>query len=165
MKMTREARHALMPYLPLFVLPAVHIFLVALTTILSRMTPGGAYYRILGVDFVAAPIMMVFDNAPIIVGVLLIVGTALWYFIGWIGWESSKGKISRLSAAVGGLFALFFGAIGALATKEILYEDLLRGSPSVGAILQYACVGVLCLGAFVVTIYSAIAALGRREFG
>jgi hypothetical protein len=162
--MTRAKTLARSLPLLLVILPAVHVFLVVLTIMLSSKTSGGAYYRIFGVDPLAAVLMVVYDDTTlVVVGVLLVVGTAWWYFIGRIGWESSKGRISRLSSALGAVLALFFGVMGIAMSKDVFYQDLRDGALTGGAILQYVCVGTICVGAFVTACYSTRAALRSKR--
>ena len=160
--MNRPARLAIGSRLRLAALPVVHLFLIVLTMILSYKNPADAYYRIFGVDPLAAAVGMVSEGSAFY-GALLIFGTAWWYFIGWIGWVSRNGRINRLSAGLGAILALFFGIIGAKMSTDIFRQDLDDGVLSAGAILQYASLGVLCLGAFVVAAYSAMAALRRKK--
>ena len=140
----------------------IHLFLIVLTIILSSRSPAGAYYRIFGVDPLAAAVGMISEGSTFF-GTLLIFGTAWWYFIGWLGWASSNHRISRPTAGLCAVLALFFGMIAANMTTEIFRQDLDAGILSAGAILQYASLGVLCLGAFVAGAYSAMAALRRKK--
>jgi hypothetical protein len=151
--------------LPLLVLPATHVILVALTMVLSRHTPGGAYYRIFGVDPFSAMVLMVYDGTPAVVVSILVLGTAWWYFIGRIGWESSQGRLSRFGAGLGALLTLFFGVIGVTLSIGVVNEDMRDGALSAGAIFQYVLVGLLCLGAFVAASSSAKHALRTKKSG
>ena len=153
------------PALPLVVLPTIHVILVALSMFLSINIPGGAYYRIFGVDPFSAMFMMVYDGTLAVIVFILILGTAWWYFIGRIGWESSQGRMSRLGAGLGALLTLFFGVIGVALSKGVVYEDIHDGALSAGAILQYVLAGLLCLGAFVAAGYSAKHALRGKKAG
>ena len=150
---------------PLVVLPAIHVILVALTMVLSRDTPGGAYYRIFGVDPLSAMPMMVYDGTLAVIVFILVFGTAWWYFIGRIGWESSQARMSRFGAGLGALLTLFFGVVGVALSMGIVNEDKNDGALSAGAILQYFLVGFLCLGAFVSASCSAKHALRRTKSG
>jgi hypothetical protein len=130
--------------------------------IISVRVPGGAYYRIFGVDPVGLGVGMISEGA-IFYAALLLFGTAWWFFIGTIGWKSRIGNMNRPIAALGALLSLSSAVIAIVITKDALYQDLRDGSLSFAAIVQYACVGMLCLGALVITIYSMTAALGRNK--
>jgi hypothetical protein len=160
--MVHGRKFSINPCLPLVALPALHLFLVAFTILVSVRVPGGAYYRILGIDPLAAVVGMV-DEGTIFYAVLLVFGTAWWLFIGSIGWKSRDVDMSRPIAALGALLSLFSAAVGIAMTEGPFHEDVHDGVLSVGAIFQYICVGMLCLGALVVTIYSAMAALRRKR--
>lgn len=138
--MTREKRLAIKSHLALVVLPTVYVSLVVFTRILSAKEPGGTYYRVLGVNPLAAAVGMVYEGG-IFFGVLLIFGTAWWSLIGVIGQETRNGNRSRLSAALGAFLSLFSGVIGAVLTNGVLYRDLHDSGLPVWALLQYACVG------------------------
>jgi hypothetical protein len=79
--------------LPLVVLPTLYLLLVVLTMVLSATLPGGAYYRMLGVNPLAAMIGMVSEGG-VFYGALFLFGTAWWFFIGAIGWSSRSGTVS-----------------------------------------------------------------------
>lgn len=149
--------------LPLLILPATYVLLILLTVLLSLRTYGGAFYRIIGVNPVAGGLMMIYDNAVVIIEIFLISGTPWWYFIGRIGWDSKKRRIGRLSSSLGAILALFSCWAGTSMTTEVLKRDIRDGILSGVVILQYSIVGILCLGAFISAIYSAIAALKKKE--
>jgi hypothetical protein len=69
------------------ILPGIYVGTILLTTVISIGTPGGAYYRIFGTCPLVASLGMVYDNAAIIVGAFLVVGTPWWYLVGRIGWS------------------------------------------------------------------------------
>jgi hypothetical protein len=144
-------------YLPLAALPALYLLLIAFTVLVSLNVPGGAYYRIFGVDPVAAAVGMVYEGAEFY-AVLFLVGTAWWLFIGTIGWKSRNRNISRTGAVLGALLSLVSALIGVAMTKDVFHQDLNEGALSLAAIFQYMGVGMLCLGALVVAIYAAMAA-------
>jgi hypothetical protein len=137
----------------------VYLLLIVLTMVLSATPPGGAYYRMLGVNPLAAMIGMASEGAPFY-GVLFLLGTAWWFFIGAIGWSSKSGTMSRPIAALGALLSVFSALAGIGMTTVAMRQD---HEFSLGAVLQYACVGLLCLGALIVTIYSAKTAFGLRR--
>jgi hypothetical protein len=163
--MTRATPSADAFALPLLILPTIHVLLVTLTIILSSNTPGGAYDRIVGVDPLGLGVLMIFDGTLALAGFFLIFGTAWWYFIGRIGWESSQGRLSRFGAGSGALLTLFFGATGVILTKSVVNGDIRGGTLSAGAIIQYVLVGLLCVGAFVATCYSSKHALRGKKVG
>jgi hypothetical protein len=146
-------------------LPLIHVLLVILSMILSVHTPGGAYFRLFGVDPLSAMAMMVYDGTATVIGFILILGTGWWYFLGRIGWESSHGRLSRFGAGLGALLTLFFGATGVILTKGVITEDIQEGTLSAGAIFQYVLVGLLCVGAFVAAGRAATHALRRKKSG
>jgi hypothetical protein len=149
--------------LSLLILPAVHVSLIVLTILLSLNTPGGAYYRLLGVDVLAAPVLMVNENPIIINAVFLIFGTAWWYFIAKIGWASNNGRMTRLGSGLGALLALTFAVIGTGMSRDVLYEDFDAGQLSVPVILQYALIAAICFGAFISAIYSIVAVVRPKR--
>jgi hypothetical protein len=157
-----EKRFSITPYLPLVTLPAFYVLLVVFTMLVSVNVPGGAYYRIFGVDPLAAAVGMVYEGAGFYT-VLFLSGTVWWFFIGTIGWKSRNRNISRPASILGTLLSLLSVLIGIAMTKDAFHHDLNGGALSLAAIFQYAGVGILCLGAFVVTIYAVAAAFGHAK--
>jgi hypothetical protein len=144
----------------LAVLPAIYSLLALFTILISTTAPGGAYYRIIGVNPLAAMVGMVSEGA-LFYAALLIFGPAWWFFIGAIGATSRRGGIRRPIAGLGALLSLAF-AFGATAmTKSALDEDLRGAGMSAVAVIQYALVGALIWGALVVTFQSTKAAVAR----
>jgi hypothetical protein len=135
------------------ILPSIYVGLIVLTYALSVGTRGGAYYRIWGVDPLAAMFGMVYDSEAIIIAVFLITGTPWWYLVGRIGWSSKQ----RLSTALGGaLFALFTCFVTSLMTLEIVKQDIQGGLLTGRVIFQYSLVASLCFGALVTALALAI---------
>lgn len=148
--------------LSLIVLPSIHVILVAVTILLSLKTAGGAYYRLVGVDPLAAVFMMADEGVALsVVGAILIFGTAWWYFIGRIGCR--RGKLSRVGSALGAILALFFGVIGFLISKQTFLSDFNNGQLSAGALFQYFCVAAILAGAFISAIYSTKATFRKKS--
>jgi len=160
--MTLGKRIAFPTYVALLALPSIHVFLVVLTMIVSIGTPGGAYYRIFGVNPVAGAVGMITEG-PVFFVALFVCGTAWWYFIGLIAWKSRRGRITPISAGLGAVLALFSGAVGASASRDALYQDLHDRVLSVGPIFQYACIALICTGSFVTAYYAATAALRKNK--
>ena len=142
---------------PLTILPSIYVVVIVLTAMLSVDTPGGTFYRIVGINPVAGVSMMVCHNVPIIVGIFLVSGTPWWYLVGRIGWESRKRKISRLSLGLGAVLTLFTGWVATSVTADILKQDIHGGFVTGPVILQYMFVAFLCVGALLSTICAVIA--------
>jgi hypothetical protein len=88
------------------ILPFVHIVLLATTSIVGmKAASGGNPFAM--VDLPVSIPLVARDDWPTVtaVGVL---GTLWWCFIGWIGWSSTKGRISRIGAGLGSALILFF---------------------------------------------------------
>lgn len=147
-------------YISLLPLPSLYVLLVGFTMIQSTRIAGGTYYRILGLNPIAAAVGM-FSDGLLFYGVLLIFGTLWWFYIGYIGRRSWEGSVSRLGSAFGGFVSLFSAALGVGMTDVTFRGD--DSALQVGPLTQYAGVGMLCLGAIVVTIYSTIAVFRRNK--
>jgi hypothetical protein len=141
-------------------LPSIYVFLVTFTMIQSTKVPGGTYYRIFGVNPIAAAVGMVSEGA-LFFGVLLVWGTFWWFYIGWIGRKSWEGSVSRPSSALGAVLSLLSALAGVGLAHSVPGSD--ASALQAGAIVQYACVGLLCLSAVAVAIYSTIAVLRRNK--
>jgi hypothetical protein len=146
-------------FIPFLALPALYVFLVTFTMIQSTGVPGGTYYRIFGVNPMAAAVGMVSEGA-LFFGILIVWGTFWWFYVGWIGRKSWEGSVSRLSSALGAVLSLLSALAGVGLTHSIPGSD--DSALQAGAIVQYACVGLLCLSAVGAAIYSTIAVL--RQF-
>ncbi len=131
-------------YIPLLLLPGLYVLLAAFTMFQSVRVAGGTYHRIFGVNPVAAVVGMVSEGGWFY-GFLLVFGTLWWFCIGYVGWKSWEGSVSRPSSALGVLISLLSVALGVGLTQETLGHD--DAALSAGAIIQYVSVGVLCLGA------------------
>lgn len=149
-------------YIPLLLLPGLYVLLVTFTMLQSARVAGGTYYRILGVNPAAAAVGMASDGG-LFYGFLLVFGTFWWFYIGYIGWKSWDGSVSRLSSALGAIISLVSVALGMGLTQDTFRHDDI--TLSVGAVIQYASVGVLCLGALAATISSMIAVFRRNKPG
>jgi hypothetical protein len=127
-----------------FAVPALYLLLVVFTMYVSSQVPGGAYYRIFGVAPLAA-----------------VIGTAWWVLVAYCGWKS---KESGMVAAASALMSLVSVVVmAAVMTKSPFYQDMREGLLSVSAVFQYVGVGVLCLGALTIAIYSTWIAFGRNK--
>lgn len=158
--MLQERSLSVSRFIPFLILPGIYVFLVAFTVIQSTKVPGGTYFRIFGVDPVAIPVGMVSEGA-LFFGVLLVFGTFWWFYIGWIARKSWEGSVSRFSSALGAVLSLFSALTGVTITHSILSSD--ASTLQVGAIVRYACIGLLCLGEMVAAIYSTIAVVQRNK--
>jgi len=141
---------------PLIILPMLYFAVVVLTAILSLGTPGGAFYRIIGIDPFVGAFMMVYDNAALIVGAFLVSGLPWWYFVGRIGWESRKRRIGRWSSGLGVCLTLFTCSVSTAVSLSVLKQDRREGALTVAVIAQYSLLALLCFEAFVSTIYALI---------
>jgi hypothetical protein len=159
-KMLEEKSVSVNRLIPGLALPGVYVFLVTFTMIQSTRVPGGTYYRIFGVNPMAIAVGMVSEGA-LFFGVLLVFGTFWWFYIGWIGRKSCEGIVSRFSSALGAVLSLLSALAGVGITHSILSSD--ASSLRLGAIVQYASVGLLCLGAVVAAIDSTIAVVRRSK--
>jgi hypothetical protein len=142
-----------------FILPGIYVATIVLTTTLSAKTPGGAYYRIFGICPAVASLGMVFDNAVVLVGAFLLVGTPWWYLVGRIGWDSYDRRHGVLPPTVGAVFALFTCFISTAMTVGAYRGDIHDGAFRNAAIAQYWLVSLLCLGALVSMLFALWAAL------
>jgi len=135
--------------LPLVVLPLLYVVVVVLTAIVSLWMPGGAFYRIIGINPVLGAFMMVNDNAAVIVGGFLVSGLPWWYLVGRIGWESRNGRISRWSSGLGALLTIYTCVLSTAVSIGVLKNDRREGAMNDAAIVQYSLVALLCFGALV----------------
>jgi hypothetical protein len=147
-------------YISLLSLPSLYVLLVVFTMIQSTRVPGGTYYRIFGVNPAALAVGMVSEGL-LFFGVLLVFGTFWWFYIGYIGRKSWEGSGSRLSDALGAVVSLFSAWVGFGITQDTFRSD--DGAVQLGAIIQYACVGLLCLAAMAAAICSTIAVFRRNK--
>ena len=131
------------------IMPAIYVGTIAVTYTLSIGTPGGAYYRIFGLDPLAAIFGMVYDNAAIIIGVFLLTGTPWWYFVGRL-------TLAGKRRVFGGLLALFTFLIVISATLDPLKQDLHNGVLSSAVMFQYSLTALLCLGALTSAVYGLV---------
>jgi hypothetical protein len=134
----------------LAVLPAIHILLILLTIRLSTYTPGATYYRIIGVDPLPAALLMVYEGV-IIPLCFLVVGTAWWFVVGMLGWLRRGDRVGAVTRAV---INTLVGLLGVDITVPIFRTDLAAGMVSRAVGVQYACAGMLFLGAFVSALYA-----------
>jgi hypothetical protein len=142
----------------------MHFSLVVLTILLSLKTAGGTYFRIFGLDPLAAAFMMADEGVALpVVEALLILGTAWWYFIGRIGWASNRGKLSRVGSALGAILVLFFIVVGFLLAKQTFYSDFNNGQLSAGALIQYYFVAAILVGGLISAIYSMRATFRQQR--
>jgi hypothetical protein len=144
---------------PLLILPAIYVVDIFLTAVISAGTPGGAYYRIVGIGPVAGAVGMVYDSTAVIVIAFLLSGTPWWYLIGWIGWNSRKRRTSRGSSGLGAIIALFTCFVSTSITLGNLKQDIHDKLLTSGVIFQYSLAVLLIFGALISTFYAIMATL------
>ena len=135
------------------ILPGIHVVVVALTAALSPGTPGGAYYRIIGLCPPAMSVGMVFDNAAVVVGAFLLLGTPWWYTVGRIGWDSHERRPGIMTSLGGAAIALLTCFVSSGMTRDVFRRD---GPFTTAMIAQYWLAVLLCLGSLI----SMLVALG-----
>ena len=139
------------------------MFAILLATALSPSTPGGAYYRILGLCPLVASIGMVVDNDAVIVGAFLLLGTPWWYLVGRIGWDSHERGHGLLRPIVGAAIAVFTCFISTAMTVDQLKSDIHDNALKSAALAQYSLVALLCVGALLSALSALMAAVTPRE--
>jgi hypothetical protein len=137
------------------ILPGIYVVIVALTAALSPGTPGGAYYRIIGLCPPAGSVGMVFDNAAVIVGAFLLFGMPWWYMVGRIGWDSHERRRGFLTSLGGAAIALFTCFVSSGMTRGVFKRD---GPFTTAMIAQYLLVALLCLGSLLSMLFALGAA-------
>jgi hypothetical protein len=138
----------------------MHLILCGITALISLKLPGGgAWYRIIPINLPWSVSLVVLDGWLPIFIVFFVLGTAQWWFIGKMGWLSRRHEGDRVLAALGAAIGLLNGVIGARGSVDTLRSDLHQGLLTGGAVIQYVCVGLLCVGALISGLYSAAAAL------
>jgi hypothetical protein len=135
---------------------------IVLTTALSPGTPGGAYYRIIGLCPPAGSVMMVFENAAVIVGAFLLLGTPWWYMVGRVGWDSYEHRHGFFSSLRGAALALFTCFISSGMTHGVFRQDANSGRFTTAMIAQYWLAALLCLGSLVSTLFALGAAVSPK---
>ena len=137
------------------ILPGIYVVVVALTAALSPGTPGGAYYRIIGLCPPAISVGMVFENAAVIVGTFLLLGTPWWYMVGRIGWDSNERRRGFLTSLGGAAIALLTCVVSSGITRDVLRHE----RPFTTAMIaQYWLVASICLSSLVSTLFALGAA-------
>jgi hypothetical protein len=156
--------------MPVVVLPSLHAVLCFLTLLVSRRTPGGAWYRLVGIDFPLFAFAMPlrgFDGELAVFAIVLLLGTSWWYLIGRVGWSSHIGRLRSSGATV---LALSVSLIGPAIWADTFHRDIreaaLKGVALTDAVrLQYLLVGLLCIGALLSAISSATAVWTKHNRG
>jgi hypothetical protein len=148
---------------PLLILPSIYVIAILLTAALSVRMPGGAYYRIIGIDPVAGMFGMVYDSDAILVGAFLIFGTPWWYLMGRIALNSKNRKFSSWGSGAAAVLAFFTCFVATSMSTDVLKQDIREGPLTAMAILQYSLVAFLCFGSLVSTIYATIAVFARNR--
>ena len=137
------------------ILPGIYVATIVLTAALSANTPGGAYYRIFGICPPVASLGMVFDNAVVLVGAFLLVGTPWWYLVGRIGWDSYDRRHGVLASLGGAAIALFTCFVSSGMSRDVFRHD---GPFTTAMIAQYWLVALLCLGSLISMLFALGAA-------
>jgi hypothetical protein len=138
------------------ILPGIYVVIIVLTTALSPGTPGGAYYRVIGLCPPAMSVGMVVDNAAVLVGAFLLFGTPWWYMVGRIGWDSHERRRSFLTSLGGAAIALFTCFVSSGMTREVFRRD---GHFTTATIAQYWLAALLCLGSLISMLFALRAAI------
>jgi hypothetical protein len=143
------------------VLPGIYVVIVALTTALSPGTPGGAYYRIVGLCPPAMSVGMVVDNAAVVVGVFLLLGTPWWYMVGRIGWDNRERRPGFGTSLGGAAIALFTCFVSSGMSRDVFRHD--DGPFTTAMIAQYWLVALLCLGSLISMLFTLGAAFSSTR--
>ena len=159
-KMAQARSASVRRYIPLFVLPSLYALLVAFTIVQSARVAGGTYYRIFGVNPIA-PFAGMASGDGFFYASLLAFGTLWWFYIGYVGWKSWEGSLSRPSSVLGAFISLMSVVCAVGLTRDTFTHE--ETAMSAGAVIQYAGAGVLCLGALAATLSSTIAVFRRNK--
>jgi hypothetical protein len=160
MRITTRAKPRIEPLLLL--LPGLYAATVLLTFALSLDTPGGAYYRIIAVNPLAALFMWRVQNDIALTAVFLVIGLPWWYLVGRIGSEGTRRSYSRLRLGLGALFCASILLLGSSVTIDTLKQDARDNFVTGAVMLQYALVAALCVGAGISTLCAVIGAFESR---
>jgi hypothetical protein len=144
---------------PFLALPGLYLCCILVTALLSIRMPGGAYYRVFGICPPVAALGMVFDNAALIIGAFVVVGTPWWYLVGRIGGSGLGRQPSLVSPLAGAAIAIFTCFVSTSISFGVFKEDMQEHDMDAGAIVQYALIFLLCLGALAAALYSLAATL------
>ena len=147
-------------YIPLLVLPSLYALLIAFTILQSTKVAGGTYYRIFGVNPIAAVVGMTSEGG-MFYAFLVGFGILLWFYIGYVCWKSWRGNLSLPSSALGAFISLISVMFAVELTRETFRHD--DTTSSTGAVIQYASVGVLCLGALAAALSSTMGVFRRKK--
>ena len=161
MRTTTRPKPVIEPWLLL--LPGLYAATVLLTFALSLRTPGGAYYRIIAINPLAALFMWRVQTDVPLTAVFLVTGVPGWYLVGRIGSQGIRRSASRLRLGVGALFCVLLLLLGSSVTLGILNQDARDNYLTHGVILQYALVAALLVGAAISAGCAALGALDRSR--
>ena len=143
------------------ILPATNVVLYIATLALDwRSRSPYASRALFAIDFPWSGLMVSY-NRHVTLAVVAFLGTAWWYFIARIGWDSKKQKLSRLKSALGAIL-LFFVFVGGV---QICVEDFvkdLRTVPARPFLILYVPAAMLCIGALVSLLYALAGAFQKR---
>jgi len=143
----------------LSLLPGLHLIAFIFGSILSLRSPYGLS-PLFCVDLPISLPLVGRDDWPTVTVVGLL-GTAWWYFIGRVGWMSSRGMISRGASVGGALVILLTCGIGSYALVSQASGWTRDERFSLAVIINYCMAGLLLVGGFRSGITSAISALNR----
>jgi hypothetical protein len=145
------------------IFPGFYIVIIVLTTALSMGAPDGAFYRVIGLCPPAGSVMMVFENASVIVGAFLLLGTPWWYMVGRIGWDSYERRRGFFASLGGAALAFFTCFISGVMTRGVFRQDTHSGRFTTAMIAQYWLAALLCLGSLVSTLFALGAAVRPKR--
>jgi hypothetical protein len=139
---------------PLLFLPVLHLILCVLATALSGAYDGCGWSRMMGVDPICAPVLMVVESLPKIFGIFALFGTPVWYFVGVIGCKSYRRTLSRPGSLLGAILISFLLVVGIGLTFDLIRQEWRMGVLTIFGILQFLLIGVLFAGACASVFFS-----------
>jgi hypothetical protein len=144
------------PWLPVL-LAVIHVVLFVLTFSFQKTASGGNPFFCVDLPWTIALVAEGQSSRIPVVGIL---ATAWWFFIGYVGWSSRWGRISRAGSIVS---ASLLPLICAFDSYAMLSQfGLIAHQPDFSSIdvVIYILAAALILGGFVSAIYAWVAALG-----
>lgn len=139
----------------LLALPLLHLLLVAVTI----LAPG-EWIRIIAVDPFVVPFL--FSGGVTADILFVVVGTLLWFLIGYVGWRSTEDKINSPFGIVFGVFVSLFSIVGVLFSCFVLLADIEGRRFEFVLILQEILVALLWVGALT-TSFCCFGAASRKS--
>lgn len=148
---------------PLLFLPGLHLVLCCMAAALAGTYDGWGWSRMMGVDPICAPVLMVVESLPRIFIIFAFLGSPVWYFFGLIGWKSRSYSLSRLGSFLGAMLISFFVVVGIGLTYDLIRQEQQMGVLTIFGLLQFVLIGFLFAGAFVSVFFSLRAAFRPRK--